>query len=88
MIVAFSQHPHTKTLELVRDLSDLDVQVDIVPRLFEVIGPHVQIHAAEGLPLLGSPPARMARSNLLVKRTIDIVLSGARADRALARVSP
>ena len=75
VIVAFSQHPHSKTLELIRMLNQLDVQVDIVPRLFEVLGSTVRVHAAEGLPLLGLPPARWPRSSLLLKRTLDIVLS-------------
>jgi len=73
VIVAFSQHPHARTLELIRDLNALDVQVDIVPRLFEVIGPHSTIHAAEGLPLIGLAPARLPRSSLACKRGMDIV---------------
>ena len=75
VIVAFSQHPHTKILELIRALNQFDVQVDIVPRLFEVLGPTVRVHAAEGLPLLGLPPARWPRSNLMLKRAFDVVLS-------------
>jgi exopolysaccharide biosynthesis polyprenyl glycosylphosphotransferase len=73
VIISFSQHPHEKTLELIRDLNDIDVQVDIVPRLFEVIGPHSTIHAAEGLPLIGLAPARLDRSALALKRGMDIV---------------
>jgi exopolysaccharide biosynthesis polyprenyl glycosylphosphotransferase len=75
VIVAFSRESHEHTLGLVRSLDDLDVQIDLVPRLFEAIGPHVQLHAAEGLPLLGLPPARLARSALLLKRAVDIALS-------------
>ena len=73
VIVAFSKEPHADTLELVRDLNEIDVQVDIVPRLFEVIGPHATIHAAEGLPLMGLAPARLGQSSLVFKRTMDIV---------------
>ena len=39
-------------------LKELGVQIDIVPRLFEMIGPSVGIHTVEGLPLLGLPPAQ------------------------------
>ena len=73
VIVAFSQHPHVKTLEIIRDLNHLDVQVDVVPRMFEVIGPHATIHAAEGLPLVGLAPARLGRSALMLKRGMDVV---------------
>ena len=75
VIVAFSQHPHSKTLELIRTLNQLDVQVDIVPRLFEVVGPSVRVHSAEGLPLLGLPPARLPQSSFFLKRAADIALS-------------
>jgi exopolysaccharide biosynthesis polyprenyl glycosylphosphotransferase len=75
VIVAFSRHPHGKTLELIRTLNHLDVQVDIVPRLFEVVGPSVRVHSAEGLPLLGLPPPRLPRSSFFLKRTADVVLS-------------
>ena len=64
VIVAFWQDPDPFTLGLVRDLNELDVQVDIVPRLFEVIGPETTIHAAEGLPLMGLAPARLGRGAL------------------------
>ena len=30
---------HEETLEIVRSLDDVDVQIDIVPRLFELVGP-------------------------------------------------
>jgi exopolysaccharide biosynthesis polyprenyl glycosylphosphotransferase len=75
VIVAFSRESHEHTLGLVRSLDDLDVQIDLVPRLFEAIGRNVQVHAAEGLPLLGLPPARLARSALLLKRAVDVALS-------------
>jgi lipopolysaccharide/colanic/teichoic acid biosynthesis glycosyltransferase len=49
--------------------------VDIVPRLFEALGPHATKHAAEGQPLIGLPPAHWSRSALLLKRAMDILLS-------------
>ena len=60
-------------LALIRELRDHDVQIDIVPRLFEVVGPSDEIHMLEGLPLIGLPPARISPSSLLLKRTIDVV---------------
>ena len=75
VIVAFSELPHGETLEIIRDLNRQGVQVDIVPRLFEALGPHATMHAAEGLPLIGLPPAHWSRSALLLKRAMDISLS-------------
>jgi exopolysaccharide biosynthesis polyprenyl glycosylphosphotransferase len=73
VIFAFSKEPHSETLELVRSLKDLNVQIDVVPRLFEIVGPSVAIHTVEGLPLVGLPPVRISRSSRAIKRTVDIV---------------
>lgn len=72
IVIAFSGDSHEETLELVRSLKNLGVQVDIVPRLFELLGPNVEIHTVEGLPLVGLPPASISRSSRLLKRTIDV----------------
>jgi exopolysaccharide biosynthesis polyprenyl glycosylphosphotransferase len=74
VVIAFSNDSHTETLELIRSLKDLDVQVDIVPRLFEIVGPSVGIHSVGGLPLVGLPPFHLSRSSLFVKRATDLVL--------------
>ena len=76
VVIAFSQEAHEDTLGVVRMLSDLAVQVDIVPRLFEIVGPSVEIHTVEGLPLIGLPPLRLSPSALFVKRSIDVLGAG------------
>jgi exopolysaccharide biosynthesis polyprenyl glycosylphosphotransferase len=73
VIIAFSNENDERTMILVRSLRELDVQIDIVPRLFEVVGPKVGVHTVEGLPLIGLPPARLSLSARVVKRAIDIV---------------
>ena len=84
VVVAFSGASAESTLEVVRGLTDLDVQVDLVPRLFELVGPKVSVHRVEGLPLVGLPPARLTPSSRLLKRAFDI----AGAAFALAIASP
>jgi exopolysaccharide biosynthesis polyprenyl glycosylphosphotransferase len=81
VIIAFSNESHGRSLALIRSLKDLDIQVDIVPRLFELMGPRIGIHTVEGLPLIGLPPLELSRSSRLLKRATDIVFS------ALALVS-
>ena len=73
VIVAFSKGPHEDMLELVRATRRADVQIDVVPRLFEAVSANVGIHRIEGLPLLGLPPMRMSRSSRLLKRALDAV---------------
>jgi exopolysaccharide biosynthesis polyprenyl glycosylphosphotransferase len=75
VIVAFSNDSHEEMLDLIRSLKDLDIQIDLVPRFFEVIGTNVGIHTAEGLPLIGLPPLRLSRSSVAAKRAMDLALS-------------
>jgi len=74
-VIAFSNDSHEHQIGVVRSLKDLDVQIDIVPRLFEVIGANVSIHHTEGVPMIGLPPLRLARSALLLKRSLDVTAS-------------
>jgi exopolysaccharide biosynthesis polyprenyl glycosylphosphotransferase len=73
VIVAFSKDRHAETLRLISALSDQDVQLDVVPRLYEAVGPKTSIHWVEGLPLLGLTTAQIPQSSRLLKRGIDIV---------------
>jgi exopolysaccharide biosynthesis polyprenyl glycosylphosphotransferase len=73
VIIAFSQEASDKTIALIRSLRDVEVQVDIVPRFFEAIGPKVDVHTLEGVPLLSLPPAALSPSSRLMKRSVDLV---------------
>jgi exopolysaccharide biosynthesis polyprenyl glycosylphosphotransferase len=73
VIVAFSGDSHETTLETIRELETLDVQIDLVPRLFEGVPPESHFHSAEGLTLIALPRARLSRTSLLLKRSLDIV---------------
>jgi exopolysaccharide biosynthesis polyprenyl glycosylphosphotransferase len=73
VVIAFSNETSEETLELLRSLNELDVQVDIVPRLYELVSPGVKIDTLEGVPVINLPPPRLTRSAALVKRTVDII---------------
>ena len=75
VIVAFSKEPDSQTMNVVRSLRDRDVIVDVVPRLFGVIGPRASMHLLEGMPLVCVPPARLSRSSFVMKRVVDVVLA-------------
>lgn len=77
VIVAFSNDRHDLLVELVRSLRKLDVQIDLVPRLFEAVGPTVGVHIIEGMPLVGLPPARPSQLARTTKRVIDTVFAAA-----------
>jgi exopolysaccharide biosynthesis polyprenyl glycosylphosphotransferase len=72
VIFAFAGQPDWDVLDVARHLRRLDVQMDVVPRMFDLIGPKAEIHMLEGLALVGLPPAKPSRSSLLLKRAVDI----------------
>jgi len=73
IIVAFSKGGDEELLDLVRMTRDDEVQIDVVPRLFEAVGPNVGVHTIDGLPLVSLPAARMPRSSRFLKRSLDVV---------------
>jgi exopolysaccharide biosynthesis polyprenyl glycosylphosphotransferase len=73
VVVAFSNDSHEDTLDVIRRLQDQRVQVDIVPRMFEVLGTSAQLHAIEGIPLVGLALPRLSSSSRFLKRSFDLV---------------
>ncbi|HZT91488.1 MAG TPA: sugar transferase [Gaiellaceae bacterium] len=73
VIVAFSSEPHEDLLNAIRALRSLPVRVDVVPRLFELVSPGVELHEVEGLPLVGLATAPISSAEVAVKRALDII---------------
>jgi exopolysaccharide biosynthesis polyprenyl glycosylphosphotransferase len=73
VVIAFSTDSHEQTLEVIRAMQDSDVQIDIVPRMFEILGTNAQLHTIEGLPLVGLPVPRLSGSARFLKRSLDVV---------------
>jgi exopolysaccharide biosynthesis polyprenyl glycosylphosphotransferase len=71
--IAFSTDSHEQTLDVIRSMQDTRVQIDIVPRMFEVLGTNAQLHTLEGIPLVGLPTARLSNSSRFLKRSFDVV---------------
>jgi exopolysaccharide biosynthesis polyprenyl glycosylphosphotransferase len=75
LVIAFSGDSPEETLELIRSVNDEEVQIDVVPRLFELVSPGVQVDTLEGLPLVELPPRRISRSSAAIKRALDVLVS-------------
>ena len=73
VIIAFPSHDRDEIVDVARALNELDVQVDMVPRFFDMLSPSVDMHSVEGVPLIGIRPAHLSRSSAFVKRSFDIV---------------
>lgn len=76
VVIAFSNERVSELLSLLRQLRAFPVQIDLVPRLFELACPRLTVHAVEGLPLLGLPPNRTSRSARSLKRLVDAIGAG------------
>ena len=75
LVIAFSNDTADQTLAAVRTLNDLTIQIDVVPRLYELVSSSVKIDTLEGLPLIELPPVKLPRSAQTIKRAIDVVVS-------------
>jgi exopolysaccharide biosynthesis polyprenyl glycosylphosphotransferase len=73
VIVAFSRQNDQHTLAQVRPLAGLNVHVDVVSRLFELIGPGATLTSVEGMPLVSISPRGRSIAASRLKRAIDIV---------------
>lgn len=84
VVIAFSHASIAELLGLVRRLRATGVEIDLVPRLYELVGPGANLYGVEGIPLLGLSATRAGRSAQALKRIID--LTGAAA--ALVLLAP
>lgn len=75
IIVAFPCAERQRVVSLIRELRELDIQIDVVPFFFDVLSPGMDVHSIEDLPLLGLRPARLPKSSILFKRAMDLTLS-------------
>jgi exopolysaccharide biosynthesis polyprenyl glycosylphosphotransferase len=75
VIIAFSEAHHERLLAQIRSLDDAHIQIDIVPRLFDVVGSRAEMRALEGLPIVALPDARLSRASAPIKRAFDLVVA-------------
>jgi len=72
VIVAFDSNDRARLMRDLRPLRHRNVQVDVVPRLFDIVGPGAEVHAIEGVHLVGLPPVRLPLGSRVAKRSFDV----------------
>ena len=77
VIIAPESADADDVLTLIRVATLLRVKVSVVPRVLEVVGSSVEFDDVEGIPLLSLRRGRLGRSSQLVKRALDLTVSGA-----------
>ena len=73
IVVAFPNVRHERILDLLRSLEAVPIRIDIVPRLYEALGPAALLDTIEGIPLVSLTTPTYDRLALVAKRTIDVV---------------
>lgn len=76
VIIALPSAEHARTSALLLSCAERQVGFRIVPDFYELSLNQVDIVDVNGIPLIGLRDASMSRGNLLLKRAIDVVLSG------------
>jgi exopolysaccharide biosynthesis polyprenyl glycosylphosphotransferase len=76
VVISFSTLSHDDLLDVISMSKRLSLKVSIVPRLFEAVGHGVEIDQVEGMVLLGMRAVMRTKSSLLLKRSIDVLVSG------------
>jgi exopolysaccharide biosynthesis polyprenyl glycosylphosphotransferase len=75
MVIASPAESHDRVVERLRAAAELQIHIDIVPSLDEFVSSRVDVHAVEGLPLIGLPSFTLTRTQRRLKRTMDVLLS-------------
>jgi exopolysaccharide biosynthesis polyprenyl glycosylphosphotransferase len=84
VVLAFSNAPHEKMLELVREVRRPDVHLSIVPNFYELFASNAAIEDIEGVPVVSLPSMSFSRTVRALKRSFDILASAA----GLLAISP
>ncbi len=63
------------TLTAVQKITDLNLRVSLLPRLFEVVGSAVEFDTVAGLTVLGMRRPGLSRSSQVIKRAFDLAVA-------------
>jgi exopolysaccharide biosynthesis polyprenyl glycosylphosphotransferase len=74
VILSYSRQHDEDQLDLVHSLRTKGIHVDIVPRMFELLGEQAELHNVEALRLLGLPPISPPNQSR-AKRVFDVAVS-------------
>lgn len=72
IIVSHTGLAEPELLELLRLAKPLGLKVSILPQMFDVMGPSVEVDDVEGVTLLGINPPILSRSSRALKRGMDL----------------
>jgi exopolysaccharide biosynthesis polyprenyl glycosylphosphotransferase len=77
VIIAPRSDGQEQILDAIRLVKALGVKVSVVPRLLEVVGSASTVDEIDGIWILGVRQFGLQRSSVLLKRTVDLLITGA-----------
>jgi exopolysaccharide biosynthesis polyprenyl glycosylphosphotransferase len=72
IIVSHTGLAESALLELLRLAKPLGLKVSVLPQMFDVMGPSVEVDDVQGVTILGINPPILSRSSLALKRAMDL----------------
>jgi len=75
IILSHSELGEEALVELLRHCRALGLKVSVLPALFDVLGPSVEVDDVEGVTVLGINPPVLSRSSRFLKRALDLTVS-------------
>jgi exopolysaccharide biosynthesis polyprenyl glycosylphosphotransferase len=75
VVVAFSREHPEQLAEMVHAAHCLGVHIDVVPRLFDTVGPAGEVNHIEGFPLVSVYGSTKSRPSRWMKRAIDVAVA-------------
>jgi exopolysaccharide biosynthesis polyprenyl glycosylphosphotransferase len=74
MIIALDVHEHDKLLDIIGEFNTFDININIIPDMYEAISGQVSVDIIRGLPLLNINPDIMTEFQEIYKRAIDLCI--------------
>ena len=74
MIIALDVHEHDKLLHIIGEFNKFDININIIPDMYEAISGQVSVDIIRGLPLLNINPDIMTEFQGIYKRAMDLCI--------------
>ena len=74
MIIALDVHEHDKLLDIIGEFNKFDININIIPDMYEAISGQVRVDIIRGLPLLNINPDIMTEFQEIYKRAMDLCI--------------
>jgi exopolysaccharide biosynthesis polyprenyl glycosylphosphotransferase len=76
VFIAMAGHDRSRVAHLIKQCEDQQLEFKVIPDLLDIMSTRMEVNSLDGLPLVGVRHSRLTGLNSVVKRTIDVAVSG------------